>query len=155
VDELETFVRQEPERSWREFLSISNSQCWKRVRNELKIWSLNEKAFLKYLTNDCFRGYINERMINPVLQLHCRSFNVLRTPSDLRDSLVSELVAELSSIGCLSIYGYSLSDFPSSRCLHTLRIDSSSSLQRLGDFPVLETLHLWECTELYHRWADG
>jgi hypothetical protein len=145
TDELEIFVRQEPERNWRHFLAVSNSQCWKGVRNELRIWSLNEKSFRKYLTDDCFREYINERMINPAVQLHCRSVE----PLDTINSLVAELVAG-SSIGCLSINGYSLSDFPSSRFLRTLSIGrlSSFALERLGDFPLLETLQLWECTDL-------
>jgi hypothetical protein len=112
-DEFETFVSQESEKSWRQFLSI---HCWTTVRNELRIWSLNEKAFLKYLIDDCFRGYINERMTNPALQLHCRSFNFLRTfektDQMINSLLVSEMVAG-SSIGYLSIYAYSLSDFPS------------------------------------------
>jgi hypothetical protein len=121
------------------------------VRNELRIWSLNEKAFLKYLTDDCFRGYINERMTNPALQLHCRSFNFLRTfektDQMINSLLVSEMVAG-SSIGYLSIYAYSLSDFPSSPFLHTLKIDFSTSLKGLGDFPVLDTLHLQNCSRL-------
>jgi hypothetical protein len=148
ANELEIFVRQEPERSWRQFLAVSNSHCWKGVRNELRIWSLNEKSFRKYLTNDSFQRYVNERMINPALQLHCRSIDGLATPPDLINSLVAELVAG-SNIGCLSINGYSLFDFPSSRFLHTLSIGPSSfALEQLGDFPVLETLQLWECTWL-------
>jgi hypothetical protein len=152
LDDLETFVRQEPERNWREFLFISNSECWKRVRNELRIWSLNEKAFLKYLIDNFFRGYINERMINPVLQLQCRYFDCFRTFNKtdqiINSLLVSEMVARLSTIGCLSISAYSMSEFPSSRFLHTLRIFFAFSLQGLGDYPVLEALHLRNCTGL-------
>jgi hypothetical protein len=143
-DELESFWQQEPERSWRQFLAISNSQCWKGVRKELRVWSLNQKSFLKYLTNDLFRQYINEQMINPVLQLNCCAIAV-KEPSI--SSLVADMVAE-SSIGCIHMFCYRLSELPSSQFLQSMSVKLSSALQRLGDFPCLETLQLRECERL-------
>jgi hypothetical protein len=143
-DELESFWQREPERSWRQFLAISNSQCWKGVRKELRVWSLNQKSFRKYLTNDLFRQYINEQMINPVLQLNCCAIGV-KEPSI--SSLVAELVAECS-IGCIHMFCYRISEFPSSQFLLSLSIKISTALQRLGDFPSLEILQLRECERL-------
>jgi hypothetical protein len=145
VDELESFLRQEPERSWRHFLAVSNSQSWRRVRNELGIWSLNEKSFRKYLTDDLFRRYVNERMVNPVQQLNCRSIDCETMPS--ASPLVAEMAAT-SSAGYINIYEYSLPEFPSSQFLLSLSVRSSFPLERLGDFPNLVTLQLWECPGL-------
>jgi hypothetical protein len=146
VEELETFVREESARSWRNFLAASNNQNWKTARKETRIWSLNEKGFRKYLKNDLFRQYVNERMTDPAHQLHCRSFDGAKQ-LPLLNSLLAEIVSS-SRIACINIRGYSFPNFPSSCSLLSLSIGLSRSLEQLGDFPNLEILQLWECPGL-------
>jgi hypothetical protein len=137
VEELETFLRQESERSWRNFLSASNSESWKVIRKETRIWSFNERNFRKYLSNDLFRQYVNERMVNSVQQLRCCLYTCGEETCLIS---FSSLVMEMSNIGCINILQYNFSDFPSSRILHTLSLGLCSALERIGEFPNLDTL---------------
>jgi hypothetical protein len=145
VKDIETFVREESERSWRSFLAASNNQYWRTIRKETRIWSLKEKSFRKYLKDDWFRQYINERMTNPAQQLHCSFFIGAKEPQ--LNALVAEMVRE-SNVGCINTSGYCLTEFPSSQSLQTLSLAWSSSVERLGDFPNLESLQIWECPKL-------
>jgi hypothetical protein len=145
VEELETFVGEESGRSWRSFLAAINTQFWKSMRKETRIWSLNEKSFRKYLKDDWFRQYINDRMTHPSKQLHCRLFNAAKDPE--LNSLVEEIVTA-SNLGCINARGYIFSAFPSSLYLNTLSLGWTPSLERLGDFPNLEILQLYECARL-------
>jgi hypothetical protein len=146
VEELEIFVQEESGRSWRNFLATSNNQNWKTMRKETRIWSLNGKSFRKYLMNDLFRQYVNDRMANPAHQLHCRSFGGAKE-LPLLNSLLAEMVGA-SNIACINIRAYSFPKFPSSRSLLSLNIGLSGSLEQLGDFPNLEILQFWKCPGL-------
>jgi hypothetical protein len=145
VKDIETFVQEEAERSWRSFLAASNNQYWRTIRKETRIWSLNEKSFRNYLKDDWFRQYINERMTNPAQQLHCCFFIGSKEPQ--LNALVAEIVRE-SIIGCINTSGYCWTELPSSQSLQTLSLAWSSSVERLGDFPNLESLQIWECPKL-------
>jgi hypothetical protein len=145
VDEFESFVRQDSERSWRNFLVASNSKSWRTMRKETRIWCLNERNFRKYLTNDVFRKYLNDRMANPSQQLHCRLYNGVKVPN--LNSKVAEIVGN-SNIGCINIRGYCLPELSFSRSLRTLSLGWCYFFERLGDFPGLEILHLRECPGL-------
>jgi hypothetical protein len=145
VEELENFVREESGRSWRNFLAASNNERWKSMRKDTRIWSLNEKSFRKYLKNELFRQYINDRMVHPSKQLHCRLFNGAKEPQ--LNSVVAEMLTA-SNLGCINVRGDTFSTFPSSVSLHTLSLGWSSSLERLGDFPNLKILQIYECIRL-------
>jgi hypothetical protein len=110
VEDIEKFMQEDSERSWRNLLAASNSQNWRTMRKETRIWSLNEKSFRKYLTDDCFREYINERMFNPAIQLHCRFIACVRWPPDLETSLVTEITS-ISNLASINIRGFCLTEF--------------------------------------------
>jgi hypothetical protein len=145
-NELFTFIRQESERNWRNLLSTSNNQNWKRIRKETMIWSLSGVSMRKYYENQTFRQYVNERMVSPRQQLRCNYDFSLREDSSLTSFMVG--LAVTSNISCVSITAYPLTEFPSSPSLRTLFLFKCSSLRQLGDFLNLTTLHVEVATNL-------
>jgi hypothetical protein len=142
ADELIQFVRQESERSWRNFLYASNREFWKSIRKETMIWSLNGMAFKKYLRDVDFRRYINERMSVPAQQLLCRTFQA-RKGFDMNNLMIDAVAT--SALCCIHIHDFRAHEFPSSERLQFLNLDRCPFLKRLGEYPQLTTLQLRDC----------
>jgi hypothetical protein len=145
VDEINQFVRQESERSWRNFLYASNSEYWKSIRKETMIWSLNGMAFKNYLTNTEFSRYISERISIPAQQLLCRTFQARK--GFAMNNLMVDAV-ETSSLCCIHIRDFRAREFPSSERLQMLILNQCFSLKRLGEYPQLTVLQLTDCPRL-------
>jgi hypothetical protein len=57
-------------RSWRSFLSVSRSPAWAMIRKHAMLWTLHSLQSERYLIDNIFKSFINDRMINPSKQLH-------------------------------------------------------------------------------------
>jgi hypothetical protein len=145
VDEIHQFLRQDSERSWRNFLYASNSEYWKSIRKETMIWSLNGMAFKKYLTNTEFRRFINQRMSVPVKQLFCKTYLVTK---DLTMNNLMIDAVRTSSLCSIHIQNFRAREFPSSERLQFLNLELCYSLKRLGEYPHLTILQLTDCPRL-------
>jgi hypothetical protein len=53
-DVVKNFIRRESECSWRNFLSVSSTEDWKRIRMHCMMWSLNRFASVKYIREQSF-----------------------------------------------------------------------------------------------------
>jgi hypothetical protein len=58
-DSIELTVRKEAKWSWKNFLSVSNIQQWKFIRQNAMIWCLNAYESKKYLEDDLFFKCLN------------------------------------------------------------------------------------------------
>jgi hypothetical protein len=139
------FVRQESERSWRNFLCASNCQYWKSIRKETMIWSLNGMAFKKYLKNMEFRRYINERMSVPAQQLLCHTFEA-RKGFASNNRMIDAIAT--SALCRIHIHDFRAREIPSSERLQFLSLHRCSFLKRLGEYPQLIALQLTGCPML-------
>jgi hypothetical protein len=141
-DFIQKFIRQESERSWRNFLSVSNHTTWRNIRKETMIWSLNQVASRKYFLDLEFRKYIHESIIHSSKQVVCRVVNNMVSIPFLFDGIA------MSGIGSISIEQYSLREFPSFLDLRTLSIWNCYHLEELGSFPELRRLQLVNCSRV-------
>jgi hypothetical protein len=151
VDEIQNFIRQESERSWRNLLSTSGSEAWKTIRKETMVWSLNSFAFRKYLQNEDFRQYTHERMTCRVRQLNICNRYSFAFPNHLPLNSILLSMISTSNISCIYIFDYIYETFPSSTSLRTLGLIGCQHLGTIGDFPHLQKLHLGDCPLL--QWA--
>jgi hypothetical protein len=142
MDEMETFYLQESNRSWRNFLNVSQNEHWQFVKRSTMIWSLNALASRKYLDELPFRTYISERMANPGMQLILKNPD-LESPSFV--SLQHELT--MNAVGFLSLHCVS-DALPSCASLHVLFLDNCPGLISLGEYKNLKTLKFRCCPNL-------
>jgi hypothetical protein len=70
LDDLQNFIRNESERSWRNLLSVSKAEDWLRIRKHCMIWTLNRYESAKYLQETLFKSYLDIKMSDPARQLH-------------------------------------------------------------------------------------
>jgi hypothetical protein len=70
VDDVQKFIRRESEWSWRNFLSVSNNEDWKRIRKHCMIWSSNRFASSRYIRDASYQCYLQSRMLDPKHQLY-------------------------------------------------------------------------------------
>jgi hypothetical protein len=141
-DPIQKFICQDSERSWRNFLSVSNQLAWRNFRKETMIWSLNQVASRKYLLDLNFRKYIHESIIDSSKQVVCRVVKNTVSIPFLFDGIAT------SGMGSISIEQYSLREFPSFLDLRTLSIWNCFHLEELGSFPALRRLQLVNCPKV-------
>jgi hypothetical protein len=150
MDEMEFFfLHQESNRSWRNFLNISQKEHWQLVKKSTVIWSLNTFASRKYLDELPFRNYISQRMTNPGMQL------ILRIPDVESPKRITSVEQGLTmnSIGFLSLHsvGFGISvilHLPSCASLQALFLDNCPGLISLGEYKNLKTLKVNSCPNL-------
>jgi hypothetical protein len=145
-DSIEKFVIQESFWSWRNFLSVRNDTNWKLIRKSARMWTLNRVESGKYLKDTLFRNYIHENMSNSE-QLYCKlSQGASRT--EFEYPLFPQKFKEILNIGMLGslcLKAYSGTELPSSASLRVLYLQSCERLNKLGNYPKLQTLNLLFC----------
>jgi hypothetical protein len=150
-DSIEKFVLRESQRSWRNFLSISNHYDWKIVRKATMVWSLNNLESDKYLKEDSFRVYLDDRMDDPLLQLQCQ-LNESAFPAFSLDSALcrdfSNHFVYLSQLSSLSLSGCTFKEFPSCESLQKLHLTNCKSVKNIGTYPKLLFLFISKCDKL-------
>jgi hypothetical protein len=138
-------IQQEQRRDWRSFLSMSNNQSWRTIRESAMIWSLNYYEAIKYLKDPSFRIYLQSRMINPERQLHCslNSHPILNIgPRVMLDSNI------LCNLCCFQVSFLSIEEIPSSPTLRILSVRDCKKLLILGSYPMLQSLTLCHCSQV-------
>jgi hypothetical protein len=128
---LNDFMRRECRWSWRNFLSATNSVLWQQMRKASMVWDLNHYATRKYLAEESFRDYINNRMIDPSMQLQLNCYQI-ESYEVIRNSIPAPLY--LSSF---------IGGFDS---LHSLILTYCPNIISLGNFKSLRTLVIKYCS---------
>jgi hypothetical protein len=131
------FIAKENCWSWRNFLSVSNSEEWRSVRKDTMIWSLNKYESKRYLRDNSFRAIINDRVQGSKQKI------ALIYPDPMVYSLTQlHTVLDTSYIGLISVSNYRFTDFPSCRSVHTIILHSTAQLRSLGSYENLAVLKL-------------
>jgi hypothetical protein len=115
-------------RSWRSFLSVSLSPAWTMIRKHTMIWTLHSLQSERYLIDEIFKSFINDRMINPSKQLHLSYDGSYGAFYEKRKSLSPPLTRIL----CLEQ-------------IHTLTLVDIQMITHLGDMNSLKELSLINC----------
>jgi hypothetical protein len=143
VDEIQKWIRQDAERSWRTFLAASRDPS--SVRKEAMIWVLNKMSVKRYMENEQFRLYLDEKMSNPTQQLQLNFTASLSA----RDADFMLEILRTSNVGYIKIRSNAhITELPSSSRLQVLSLCYSESLTQLGDYPNLQSLQLLSCPAL-------
>jgi hypothetical protein len=148
ADSYERLTKEEQLRNWRNFLSMSNRESWKAIRQSTMIWLLNYYESMRYLEDDIFRVYLHERMVDPGLQLSCN----MNTPYPLLrgDLLVTFDRLFMAVLHSLHVSDLFIEEIPSSNTLRVFSARDCKYLFALGTYPKLNFLTLYQCKQVVY-----
>jgi hypothetical protein len=137
IDEnVEDFNKDDSRRSWRTFLSVSKTRTWQLVRKHTMIWSLNCVNSEKYITDEIYKSYLQERMNLPHKQLQLQFSNVFRRNSSIPNILS---ISELSTLKLLHEDIIHLADL---KTVQSLTLGTCDKLDLIGNLQALNCLSI-------------
>jgi hypothetical protein len=133
LDDLQNFVRNESERSWRSFLSMSKAEDWLRIRKHCMIWTLNRYESTKYLQDNLFKSYLDTKMNDPARQLHLTFHGIGKMiPSNAADQRLSfENLHSLCLFSCHSIQSISVPNLTRLKLVSCTNIPNLHGMRKL------------------------